>query len=119
MKYEGKIYWDGTKPFIQTRDQFIKWLSQFPADQWFNFDVTPIGLGASDQQKLYFKWRDILAEELGWDSSAMHEYLKKTYNDGKSTKGLDTKGWSVFMSKVFAFAGSNNITLPLGYDSEG
>jgi hypothetical protein len=116
MKYEGKLYWDGSKPLIQTRDQFIKWLSQFPEDQWFSFNVTPLGVKASDQQKLYFKWRDILAEEFGWDNIKMHDYLKNTYNDGKSTKGLDTAGWSEFMSKVLALAGSYNITLPLGYD---
>jgi len=113
-KYQGNIYWDGTKPLIQTRDKFIEWLKGFPQDQWFSFEVSPFGIGASNQQKLYFKWRDILAEELGWDSAAMHEHLKKTYNGGKSTKGMETIEWSAFMAKVLAFAGSNSITLPMG-----
>ena len=112
--YKGNLYWDGEKPLIQTKDKFIEWLKQFPEDQWFTFDVSPLGLEATAQQKLYFKWRDILAEEFGWDSRDMHDYLKKTYNEGKTTKNMTTEEWSTFMAKVLAFAGNKNISLPTG-----
>ncbi len=112
--YEGRLYWDGEKPLIQTNQKFIKWLEQFPEDQWFTFDVSPLGLEACHQQKLYFKWRDILAVELGYDSQDLHRHLKFAYNNNKTTKGMSTEEWSTFISKVLAFAGSNNISLPTG-----
>jgi len=114
MNYEGKIYWDGEAPFIQTKQKFIEWLEKYPKDQWFSFQVAPIGLEATNQSKLYFKWRDILAEEFGWDNNAMHNHLKKTYNEGKSTKNMSVEQWSEYMSKILAFAGDSNITLPMG-----
>jgi hypothetical protein len=116
MKYQGNIYWDGKTPRIQSKEKFIEWLSQFPEDQWFSMEITPIGtLNNTSQSKLYHKWTDIMAEEFGWDSGTeMHQFLKDKYNDGKSTKGFSTKEWSEYMIKVQAFAHSNNITLPTG-----
>lgn len=114
--YQGNIYWDGKMPLIQTRDKFIEWLKQFPEDQWFSFEVNAIGsLNNTNQQKLYHKWCDILSQEYGWDSSdEMHEFLKEKYNNGKSTKGFDTKQWSEYMTKVLSFAGEHSINLPTG-----
>lgn len=113
--YNGNIYWDGKSPLIQQRDKFIEWLKQFPQDQWFSFEVNPIGsINSSDQQRLYFKWRDILADYFGYTQAEMHEELKRQFNAGKSTKSLDTKGWSQFMTQVLAFAGEHDITLPTG-----
>lgn len=114
--YKGNIYWDGEGPRIQSREKFVEWLKQFPEDLWFNFEVTPIGkINDSAQRSLYFKWCDIMAEEFGWnDGQEMHDHLKQTYNNGKSTKGFTTKQWSEYMIKVQAFASSHNITLPTG-----
>ena len=116
MKYTGSIYWDGEKPLIKQREKLIEWLSQFPKDEWFNFEVTLLGKSDnSAQQKLYFKWCDIIATEFGWDSGQhVHKYLKDTYNSGKTTKDFEVKDWSEYMIKVQAFANENNITLPLG-----
>lgn len=116
MNYSGKLYWDGESPKIQTKDKFVEWLKQFPEDRWFTIDVKPLGnLNVSNQSKLYHKWCDILAEEYGWDSGDdMHQFLKKTYNNSESTKGMDTKQWSTYMTKVLSFASENNITLPTG-----
>lgn len=115
MAYKGNIYWDGKTPLIQSRDKFIEWLKTFPEDQWFEFTVAPIGsVNESNQRNLYFTWRDILADELGWTPAEMHKYLKDTYNGGRSTKGLTTKEWSQLMTHILAFAGENNITLPTG-----
>lgn len=116
IKFTGNLYWDGEKPMIQGRDQLVKWLSQFPADQWFSIDVTLIGsVNNTAQARLYFSWCDLIAGELGWNSGdEIHEYCKTTYNSGRSTKELDVKGWSEYMIKVQAFAGEHNITLPTG-----
>ena len=116
MEYNGKIYWDGEGPKIQTKDKFIEWLKQFPEEQWFTFQVIPVGsINASNQSKLYHKWCDIIADEFGWDSgSEMHDYFKQQFNNSQSTKSFDTKQWSTYMSKVLAFANSNNINLPTG-----
>jgi len=114
MNYESKLYWDGQNPMIQSKEKLIEWLSKFPKDTWFTIDVIPLGNPATLQQKLYYKWRDILAGELGWDSKEMHKYLKSTYNI-KSTRNLTTEEWSLFMKNVLAFAGEQNISLPLGH----
>ncbi len=116
--YETKIYWDGKAPRIQQKDKFIEWLSTFPEEQWFQMNVSPIGsINTSKQSKLYHKWCDILAAEFGWDSGReMHNYFKDEYNNGKSTKGFEVKDWTEYMIKVSAFADSNNIELPLGYE---
>ena len=114
--FKGNIYWDGEGPRIQTREKFVEWLKQFPEDQWFSFEVTPLGsVNSSSQRNLYFKWCDIIAEEYGWDSGTeLHEYFKDTYNNGKSTKGFTVKEWSEYMIKVQAFAHQHNINLPIG-----
>lgn len=116
MKYTGSIYWDGEKPLIKQRDKLVEWLSQFPADEWFDFDIIPLGKSNNSlQQKLYFRWCDIIASDLGWDSGKeVHKYFKTTYNSDKSTKDLDVKGWSEYMIKVQSFASENNIKLPTG-----
>lgn len=116
MKYEGLIYYDGSKPLIQNKDKFIEWLSTFKEDQWFSITVVPVGsVNNTAQQKLYHKWCDIMTAEFGWDSrQEMHDYLKKTYNNGESTKGFDVKQWSEYMIKVSSFANSNGINLPTG-----
>lgn len=113
MAYEGKILWSEGAILIQRKDKFIEWLSQFKDDTWFEFSANPIGdVNASNQRSLYFKWRDILASELGWTETEMHNYLKKQFNGNRSTKGMDTKEWSQMMTQVLAFAGEHNITLP-------
>lgn len=114
--FKGNIYWaKSTGIRIQGRDKLVEWLSQFPDDTWYSFEITPVGgANESNQRSLYFAWRDILAEELGWTQEDMHDYLKKTFNGDKTTKGMDTKQWSLFMTQVLAFAGENNITLPTG-----
>lgn len=116
IKFEGNLYWDGKDPKIQARDKFVEWLKQFPADQWFRIDVVLLGAANNtSQSKLYHKWCDIIQNEFGWDSKdEVHEYLKKTYNSGKSTKAFGTKEWSEYMIKVQAFANSHNINLPIG-----
>jgi len=115
--YTGKLFWDGKIPRIQQKDKLIEWLSQFPDDSWFTIQVTPTGSSNNtDQSKLYHKWCDIIAQEYGWDSGdEVHEYMKKTYNKGQSTKGFDTKQWSEYMIKVQAFANENQINLPTGF----
>lgn len=115
MGYEGKLFWTGEKPLIQTKDKLVEWLKQFPDDSWFAFNVEPLGaINNTNQQKLYFTWRDILADYFGYTKAEMHEELKRMFNDGQSTKGLDTKGWSLMMTQILAFAGDHNITLPVG-----
>jgi hypothetical protein len=100
---------------IQGRSKFIEWLNQFPDDSWYEADIKPIGgPNESNQRSLYFKWRDIIAEDLGWTQEDMHDYLKDTFNGGNSTKGMDTKQWSLFMTQVLAFASEHNINLPTG-----
>lgn len=115
MAYNGKLLWSGGSPLIQSKDKFIEWLKQFPDEQWFSLTVEPIGeINNTEQQKLYFKWRDILADYFGYTKTEMHDELKRQFNDGQSTKGLDTKGWSLMMTQVLAFAGEHNVTLPVG-----
>ena len=118
MGYQGKLLWNDGKPLIQTKDKLVDWLQQFPDGQWFSFDVEPIGeINNTEQQKLYFKWRDILSDYFGYTKAEMHEELKRMFNDGQSTRGLDTKGWSLMMTQVLAFAGEHSITLPTGNDT--
>lgn len=115
VKYEGRIFWDGQIPRIESKEKFIEWLKQFPDDSWFNITVEVKGSANTNQKKLYHKWCDILAQEFGWDSGKeMHEYLKDTYNSGQSTKDMDTKQLAEYMTKVSAFASMNNVTLPQG-----
>lgn len=116
MTYQGKIYFMEGKVHIKKKEDFVKWLEQFPDQGYFDFTVTPIGPGNNtNQSKLYFTWCDIMYKEFGWDSKAeMHEYLKTTYNGGESTKNFDTKAWSDYMIKVQSFAHQHNITLPIG-----
>lgn len=115
-KFSGNIYWAKTTGIkIQGRKELIEWLSQFPDDTWYSFDIAPIGgINESKQRNLYFKWRDIIADEFGWTQKDMHDHLKKEFNGNKSTKGLDSKEWSTFMTQVLSFAGEHNITLPTG-----
>lgn len=114
MGYETKLYWDGEIPRIQTKDKLTAWLaSNYKSDTWFKVTIEPLGEG-SDQQRLYFAWRDILADYFGWSDTEMHEYLKKEYNGGRSTKGMGTKEWSKYMTQILAFAGEHDITLPTG-----
>lgn len=112
--YETKLYFDGEKPHIQAKDKLVEFLSKFGKDTWFEIVVKPIGT-TSSQSRLYFKWCDIMASELGWDSGQeLHEYFKDTFNNGESTKSLDVKQWSQYMTKILAFAAEHNFTLPTG-----
>lgn len=113
--YNTQLYWDGQKINIKKKEELVKYLETLGPGTWFDIVVTPLGTtNNTSQSKLYFKWRDIIANELGWTGTDMHDYLKDLFNGGKSTKGLDTKGWSQFMLQVSAFAGEHNITLPTG-----
>lgn len=115
MGYQGKLLWLDGKPMIQSKDKLVEWLQKYPEGIWFTFNVDPIGdINVTDQQKLYFTWRDILADYFGYTKAEMHDELKRQFNDGQSTKGLDTKGWSLMMTQVLAFAGEHNVTLPTG-----
>jgi hypothetical protein len=114
--YNIAIYWDGEKALIQKREDMIKFMKDFPPGSWFSGVITPLGeTNNTDQSRLYFTWCDILAKEYGWDSKQeMHEFFKKTFNDGGSTKGFTTKEWSNYLIKVQAWANSNGINLPQG-----
>ena len=118
MGYESKILWMDGKINIHRKDKLVEWMSTFPEDTWFEFVLNPLGdVNTTNQSTLYFKWRDILSDYFGYTKAEMHNELKRQFNDGQSTKGLDTKGWSLMMTQVLAFAGENNINLPTGNES--
>lgn len=110
------LYWDGQKINIVKREELVAYLETFGAGNWFSIVVTPVGtVNNTEQSKLYHKWCDLIARELGWDSGdEIHAEFKKRFNNSKSTKGFDTKQWSEYMTKVLAFAGEYNIKLPTG-----
>lgn len=116
MTYQGKIFFMEGKIHIKKKADLLTWLSQFPDESTFDFVVTPLGVSNNtNQSKLYHKWCDIMYKDFGWDSkSELHDFFKKTFNNGESTKNFDTKDWSEFMIKVQAFAHENNIILPTG-----
>lgn len=114
MKYEGRIYFDGEKSFFQNKKAFDEWLkTNCIKDTWLDFQAEP-EMKASDQQKLYHKWKDIISIELGWSPDYTHNYFKKEFNNNKTTKGFEIQDWREFMEKVKAFAGDKSISLPLG-----
>ena len=116
--YEGAIFFDGEKPLIKQKEQFIEYLKTFPADSWFSFVVTPLGaVNNTEQSKLYHKWLDIIGNDLGWTHHELHTYLKGMLNGGKSTKGMNIDEWSKYMTKVLAWASEQEITLPLKEDN--
>lgn len=111
--YEGNIIYMGGVPHVQYRDRFIEWLKRFPEDQAFSFECSPIGsVNESKQRSLYFVYVDILATELGWSHTEVHEFLKENYNGYRTTKGMTTKQWSDFLLKVQAFSADKGIVLP-------
>lgn len=114
MKYEGRIYFDGEIPIIQSRTSFIDWLKvNIPKDSWLDFQVIP-RTTTTEQQRLYHTWKDIIAEALGWDSKDLHNYFKEHYNNNSTTKGFTVPDWVSFMNKIKAFAANKGINLPQG-----
>lgn len=89
------------------------------------------------QNALYWKWLGIIGDVLGWDAEDLHESMKqnfigfddkvdpvtgKVFQVPRSSKKLGVKKFSEFMDKVYAFAQSENITLPepayYGFDTK-
>lgn len=114
--HNTQIYWDGESPKIVKKADLVEYLKTYPPGSWFNVIVTPLGSSNNtDQSRLYHKWTDIIARELGWGSgNEVHKHFKEQFNNGESTKGFDTIQWSEYMMKVSAFAGDYRINLPLG-----
>ena len=115
MSYNTELYWDGQSPKIVRKEELIKYLEGYAPNTWFSLEVLPLGFtNSTSQSKLYHKWKDILADAFGWTTREMHNHLKVYYNGGKSTKDMTTKEWSDFMIKILAWAGEEEIVLPLG-----
>lgn len=114
--HKTEIYWDGESPKIVKRNELVDFCRSYQPGSWFSVVVTPLGTSNNtDQSKLYHKWCDIIAQDLGWDSgNELHQEFKKKFNNSESTRGFDTKQWSEYMTKVLAFAGEYNINLPTG-----
>ena len=64
------------------------------------------------QSRLYFSWRDILANETGESKDKTHEDLKKKFIHGRSTKELTIPEFVEFLRDVDRLAGDFDITLP-------
>lgn len=95
------------------------YLSSYPEGQEFVITISLVEeLRSNNQNKLYWKWCELMADELGWNGGKdeVHEYLKKNFNNDESTTDLTTERFNTYMQKVSAFAGSNQITLP--YDGD-
>lgn len=84
----------------------------------------------NDQNRLYFKWVDIMADYFGNTSAAMHEALKleilgpefvniggKIVSVPPQSKNKDIKDFGDYMNRVAAFAADYDIILPHEIDS--
>ena len=83
------------------------------------------------QNGLYWRWVEIISNDTGNDTDAVHDFLKNKFLVPKeieiagekvlcrSTRKQDTKTMSEYMDKVYAFAGSElGIFLPVPEDTD-
>jgi hypothetical protein len=81
---------------------------------------------SSNQNRLYWEWLGIVAEETGYSTNELHEYCKDRFCPSqpvtirghmrpiRSTASLDTKDMTDYMDRVYAlFVGEMGIVLPL------
>lgn len=85
---------------------------------------------SDSQNRLYFKWRDIISDELGYSKSETHLLLAdkflgkiefitkkgKTISQIKSTRDLKVGEFTDFLMDIDMFVGEYGITLPYGDD---
>ena len=69
------------------------------------------------QSRLYFMWRDIFAEEVGYTKIEMHKRFKKKFSI-ESTKDLNVMEFVDFLCEIDMLAAEHSITLPHGNDYE-
>src|SRR4051794_28060168 len=65
---------------IERRDSLINRLLQAPLDRTWEIVIRPFKSSRSlAQNRLYWKWLTILANETGHDSEELHEYFKRRF----------------------------------------
>ena len=102
--------------FISKLDFFKPWL----------IDIKPYKKNRSTaQNRLYWKWLEIISAETGYTRDELHELFKRVYlgsedkiilgkqiNIAKSTTGLSTTDFTNFLISIEAEAMDLGITLP-------
>lgn len=114
-QFKQRMWWDGKKFHLKQPEKLNEWGKTLKPDTWVEMIVVP-PLSQSEQQELYFHWRDIIAKYLGYTPAEMHEHFKKEYLGGRSTKILTTEAWIQFLDVIKVFANEHNIYLPLKTD---
>lgn len=119
------------KPFILTNPNDICKLTNLLNDLDLSYKwkvvltkVKPIR--SISQNKLYWSWLNLIADELGYDKEDLHLYFRQMFLGDKminwiripiSTAGLDTKQFTDYLEKIRKFAQDElNIRLPLPDD---
>ena len=68
------------------------------------------------QSRLYFSWRDILADHIGETKSRTHKLLKDKFINGESTKELNVMEFIDYLLEIEDLAAEYEVKLPHNSD---
>jgi hypothetical protein len=111
---------------IQRRDSLISRLLQAPLDKSWEIVIRPFKSSRSlAQNRLYWKWLAVLADDTGHDREELHEYMKRRFLGAemktimgaeievpRSTTKLKVREFSDYLMRIEVLAVELGIVLP-------